>query len=131
MSEQPSYHDLDKELNLHGGGQIPSGLRDLKSYPYSTAERRVAAYLHSLADGLAGGGDDPIGALIAMHNSLSYDAKRRVEKEAADKANACPGYDRHQWWEVESASGRDVACVRCHMAGERDLDTGDIIFPAT
>jgi hypothetical protein len=108
-----------------------SPLRDMELDPYSPEESRVAKYLSELCDGLAGGGDDPIGALIAMHNSLAHDAKRRVEKEAADKAKACPGYDHHQWWEVESASGRDVACVRCHMAGERDLDTGDITFPAT
>jgi hypothetical protein len=45
--------------------------RNFEQNPYSADEKKVAEYLWELTDGTVGGGDDPIGFLIASHNILS------------------------------------------------------------
>ena len=43
--------------------------RDFDDRPYSGDEKRIVEYLHVLSPDI-GGGDDPIGFLIASHQSL-------------------------------------------------------------
>ncbi len=42
--------------------------RNLETHPYSADEQRVAAFLSEAG---AGGGDDPIGFILASHRSLA------------------------------------------------------------
>lgn len=45
--------------------------RDFETQPYTPEEERVAKYISELSNGNVGGGDDPIGFLIASHGELS------------------------------------------------------------
>ena len=56
--------------------------RDMKQNPYDEQEKRVADYLHEITEGQMGGGDDPIGFLIASHNTL-----RIINKSVRDAAD--------------------------------------------
>ena len=47
-------------------------MRDFDTHPYSAEELRVATWF---SDKGAGGGDDPIGAMIASHESLAAQRK--------------------------------------------------------
>jgi hypothetical protein len=73
--------------------------RDIVRAPYGRQENRVVNYLNSLG---AGGGDDPVGFLIA-----SYDLLRR---EAAELREASPSTG------AEAAAWREKAeqCIRWH-----------------
>jgi hypothetical protein len=53
--------------------------RDFDANPYSKEELRVVEYLHLIAPDI-GGGDDPIGFLLASHNHLIRE--RRAQREA-------------------------------------------------
>ncbi len=53
-------------------------MRDLEKNPYSACEARVAAFLHEM--GGIGGGDDPIGFLMASHAALSAERRELLEK---------------------------------------------------
>ena len=44
--------------------------RDFRVNPYSEDEKRVAAFIAKITDGAVGGGEDPIGFLIASHDAL-------------------------------------------------------------
>jgi hypothetical protein len=61
--------------------------RDLSTHPYSADERRVAEFLCELG---VGGGDDPIGFLMASHRLLAdersrcREALRTVDRDARD-----------------------------------------------
>lgn len=54
--------------------------RDFDKNPYSKEEGRVVAYLQLIAPDV-GGGDDPIGFLLASHNYLIRE--RRAQREAS------------------------------------------------
>lgn len=54
--------------------------RDFTKDPYSRPEERIAEYLADLSLGLLGGGDDPVGFLIASHANLRHELLR-VSKE--------------------------------------------------
>lgn len=47
------------------------GERDFDTQPYSADEQRVEDYLTKLFDGHVGIGDDPIGFLMAFHETIS------------------------------------------------------------
>lgn len=54
-------------------------MRDIEKDPYDKSEARVAQFLFDLG---AGGGDDPIGFIIASHQVLAAernDLKKRME----------------------------------------------------
>ena len=53
-------------------------MRDFKENPYSPCEARVAAFLHEV--GGIGGGDDPIGFLMASHAALAAERRELLEK---------------------------------------------------
>lgn len=63
-----------------------SPMRDMKAKPYTDAEKRVADYLTQLTDNQIGGGEDPIGFLMASHAYLVHERAevRRVIREACD-----------------------------------------------
>lgn len=42
---------------------------------YTPDQKRVSDYIQEMTDGAIGGGDDPIGFLIASHTSLFVEAK--------------------------------------------------------
>jgi hypothetical protein len=54
--------------------------RDLNKAPYTNEENRVVEYLHHVAPDI-GGGDDPLGMLIASHNWLLRE--RRAQRQAS------------------------------------------------
>jgi hypothetical protein len=63
--------------------QLVTDLRDIQKRPYSVDERRVVDYLWERTNGQVGGGDDPIGFLIASHRlaqDLYADEKMTVDK---------------------------------------------------
>lgn len=45
--------------------------RDVTVTPYTAQEKRVVEYLQDITDNQIGGGDDPIGFLIASHGALA------------------------------------------------------------
>lgn len=50
--------------------EMPQTGRDFEATPYSPDEMRVAEYLVEITQGNVGGGNDPIGFLIASHRFL-------------------------------------------------------------
>lgn len=61
-----------------------SEMRDIEKNPYSTDEKRVAEYL--VKRGGFGGGDDPIGFILASHATLTH--QRQCMREAVTNALA-------------------------------------------
>lgn len=47
-------------------------MRDIEKQPYSADEQRVAQFFFDLG---TGGGDDPVGFIIASHQALAADRK--------------------------------------------------------
>jgi hypothetical protein len=47
-------------------------MRDIEKNPYTPDEQRVVDYLVKITGGSIGGGDDPIGFLIASHANLAH-----------------------------------------------------------
>lgn len=45
--------------------------RDFNEKPYTPDELRVVDYISQITDGMIGAGSDPIGFLLASHNSIS------------------------------------------------------------
>lgn len=50
--------------------------RDLDKNPYTSDEQRVVDYIYEKSNQFLGGGDDPIGFLIASHNLLSWENQK-------------------------------------------------------
>lgn len=59
--------------------------------------------------------DEPCKSCIQVNCRFKYDPK------------IC----EHKWVEIESQCERDVVCVNCGMPGEKNLETGNIFYPAT
>jgi len=57
-------------------------MRNFDEKPYTPDEQRVVKYLVELTNGTIGGGDDPIGFLIASHATLSDLNVKRCREEA-------------------------------------------------
>lgn len=71
-------------------------MRDIDKEPYSPDEVRVAKFFFDLG---TGGGDDPIGFLIASHQVLAEERRqlkdllrRAVARIEADKIDGLPTY---------------------------------------
>jgi hypothetical protein len=60
-------------------------VRDLTEKPYSPDEKRVAKFFADLG---VGGGDDPIGFLLASHAYLA--SERNIYRDALKKIKAAP-----------------------------------------
>jgi hypothetical protein len=75
--------------------------RDIKQNPYDEHEQQVADYLHEITGGNIGGGDDPVGFLIASHNTLrtlnkSVRAAADDWRERARSADGHGVYSSHE-----------------------------------
>lgn len=60
-------------------------MRDMDKHPYSPDEARVARFFFDLG---VGGGDDPIGYLIASHQSLVAERNELRERLRAGNTHA-------------------------------------------
>lgn len=54
--------------------------RDLSKRPYTADERRVGLYLDRITNGDVGWGDDPIGFLLASHETMAADRAQRIKE---------------------------------------------------
>ncbi len=67
----------------HPIGHSEYGPRNIERVPYSRQEKRVVEYLNASAD--LGGGDDPVGFLIACHAWLRSEVKQLRVAELASR----------------------------------------------
>lgn len=91
--------------------------RDLEKNPYSPDEERVVQWMDRLG---IGGGDDPIGFLLASHDLLARQKRDALEK-VAKAATAL--YVARNWMPVapiEQEAKDEVSCVNSVL---RLLDT--------
>jgi hypothetical protein len=91
-------------------------MRDIVAQPYSADEARVAKFFFDHCH--VGGGDDPIGAIIASHEVLALDRSllRAILQEALDHL-------RH-WCKCDPSSGCRSAILRDRIARALQLDHG-------
>jgi hypothetical protein len=93
--------------------------RDLDTNPYSADEQRVADFLFEQG---TGGGDDPIGFLLASHASLAHE--RNVQaKEIEQLENFKRSFDGHVYVKNEDFSVlhkelRDLRAVKARPTRE-------------
>ncbi len=55
-------------------------MRNLDANPYTADEKRVVAYIVRISEGNVGGGDDPIGWLMASHEMMAADRRQAIEE---------------------------------------------------
>lgn len=75
-----SKEEIDLRPWEHPLGDPRQRNRDIEAAPYSRQEQRVAQYLAEIA---FGGGDDPVGFLMASHTLLAHELK--MARERIDK----------------------------------------------
>lgn len=66
----------------------PTDMRDMDDAPYIPDEKRVVDYILQLTNDQIGGGNDPIGFLIASHGALAEkvkDMERQLREAQLDK----------------------------------------------
>lgn len=54
--------------------------RDFTKEPYTNCEKRIVRYIQEATGGQLGGGDDPVGFLIASHRVLQTWYREQSEK---------------------------------------------------
>jgi hypothetical protein len=75
---------LNEALAMVREGKVKLNGRDFDIHPYSKDEERVAEYLNGVAG--IGGGNDPIGFIMASHRFLSDFRKGHLEREKDNEA---------------------------------------------
>lgn len=98
--------------------------RDTDRYPYSPDEARVARWFF---DKGIGGGDDPIGSLIASHEVLAAERKQlRAQVEDARKQAFSEAMDELD--KLRTLAATDFKSPNCQ--GQRGMDRTDAFYDA-
>lgn len=86
-------------------------MRDLDKNPYSEAEQRVAQFFF---DRGLGGGDDPIGAILASHQALADDRNELRRWKLDQEVNWPMEIDRRNRELAAMTEERDRLLVQLH-----------------